>query len=73
MATVEGYMTYRGKNSETVTITIKNTNLPSSLYGSVNGQTKKVVKLYGSVNGHAKEIKTLYGSVGGVAKKLYEA
>lgn len=73
MATVEGYMTYRGKNSETVTITINNTNLPSSLYGSVNGQTKKVVKLYGSVNGHAKEIRTLYGSVGGVAKKIYES
>lgn len=41
------------------------------LYGSVNGQTKKVTKLYGSVGGQTKEIKKLYASVGGVAKRIF--
>lgn len=41
------------------------------LYGSVNGQTKKVTKLYGSVSGQTKEIKKLYASVGGVTKRIF--
>lgn len=41
------------------------------LYGSVNGQTKKVTKLYGSVSGQSKEIKKLYASVGGVTKRIF--
>lgn len=43
----------------------------SGLYGSVNGQTKQVIKLYGSVNGQTKEITKLYGSVNGVTKRIF--
>lgn len=46
-------------------------SLAHPLYGSVNGQTKKIKKLYGSVNGQTKLIKHLYGSVNGVAKKIF--
>ena len=42
------------------------------LYGSVNGQTKKVAKLYGSVNGQTKLITKLYGSANGTTKLIYE-
>lgn len=45
--------------------------MPRKLYGSVNGQTKQVVKLYGSVNGVTKEIKKLYGSSGGVTRLIF--
>lgn len=72
-ATVEGWMTYRGLSSEVKSVMISNDAPANVLYGSVNGQAKKIVKLYGSVNGQAKEIKKLYGSVNGVAKKIYEA
>lgn len=72
-ATVEGWMTYRGLSSEVKSVMISNDAPANVLYGSVNGQAKKVVKLYGSVNGQAKEITKLYGSVNGVAKKIYEA
>jgi len=41
------------------------------LYGSVNGQTKKVTKLYGSVNGQTKQITKLYGSVNGQTKRIF--
>lgn len=72
VATVEAWMTYKGKNSQTSTITITNNNAPSHLYGSVNGQTKEIEHLYGSVNGQAKKIKKLYASVGGVSKLIFE-
>lgn len=72
-ATIEGWMNYQGLPSETSTITLANNNLPSVLYGSVNGQSKEIKKLYGSVNGQTKEIKKLYASVGGVTKKIFEA
>ena len=41
------------------------------LYGSVNGQTKKIQKLYGSVNGQTKQITKIYGSVNGVTKRIF--
>ena len=47
------------------------TILVAKLYGSVNGQSKRVTKLYGSVNGQTKEITKLYGSVNGVTKRIY--
>lgn len=44
----------------------------SKFYGSVSGQSKKLIKIYGSVNGQAKEIKKLYGSVNGQAKIIFQ-
>ena len=44
---------------------------PGKLYGSVNGQSKKIQKLYGSVGGQTKEIVKLYGSVNGQTKLIY--
>lgn len=71
-ATIEGYMTYHGMQSEVSTVTITNTNAPVHLYGSVNGQAKEIKHLYGSVNGQRKKITKLYASVGGVAKRIFE-
>lgn len=42
-----------------------------NLYGSVNGQTKKITELYGSVNGQTKKITKLYGSVNGQTKRIF--
>lgn len=72
VATIEGYMTYRGKNSETSTVYISNTNAPVAFYGSVNSGTKKIVKFYGSVNGVTKKVDKIYGSLGGVTREFYE-
>ena len=72
-ATVEGWMTYHGMDSEKMSIQFSNAASPNSLYGSVNNRAEKIVKLYGSVNDQAKEVTKLYGSVNGVAKKIYEA
>ena len=71
-ATVEGWMTYHGMQSQVETIVISNTNQAGKIYGSVNGQTKELVKLYGSVNGQTKKLVKVYASVGGVARKVYE-
>lgn len=71
-ATIEGYMTYHGMQSEVSTVTITNTNAPVHLYGSVNGQAKEIKHLYGSVNGQRKKITKLYASVNGVAKRIFE-
>lgn len=71
VATIEGWMTYHGGQSEVRAITLANTNTPVHLYGSVNDASEEVVHLYGSVNGRAKKIKKLYASVGGVAKKVF--
>lgn len=71
VATIEGWMTYHGGQSEVRTITLANTNTPVHLYGSVNNVSEEVVHLYGSVNGRAKKIKKLYASVGGVAKEVF--
>lgn len=71
-ATIEGWMTYQGLNSEVSAITITNTNNPVHLYGSVSGQAKEIKHLYGSINGRSVKITKLYASVGGVAKKIFE-
>lgn len=70
-ATIEGYMTYHGKQSSVTTVTVTNSNAPVALYGSVDGTAHRIVKLYGSVNGHAKEIRNLYGSVNGNSRKIF--
>ena len=54
------------------TVTTDGIQSLSKFYGSVNGQSKKIIKLYGSVNGQAKEIKKLYGSVNGQAKIIFQ-
>lgn len=71
-ATVEAWMTYKGKNSTTTTFAITNTTLQVHLYGSVNGQSKEIHHLYGSVNNRSVKITKLYASVGGVAKLIFQ-
>lgn len=71
-ATIEGWMTYHGLNSEVASTTITNGASPVHLYGSVNGQAKEIQHLYGSVNGRAVKIVKLYASVNGAAKKIFE-
>ncbi len=71
-ATVEAWMTYRGKNSAVSTFTISNSNDPVYLYGSVNGEATKIRHFYGSVNGETVKITKLYASVNGVARKVFE-
>lgn len=44
----------------------------ATLYGSVGGNSEKIIKLYGSVGGQSKAIKKLYGSVNGRAKLIYK-
>lgn len=70
-ATIEGWQTYHGLNSEVSTIMLTNSNTPVALYGSVNGEARHIIKLYGSVNGARKEIKVLYGSDGQTARKIF--
>lgn len=70
-ATIEGWMTYQGLNSEVSAITITNGDAPVHLYGSVNGESTEIQHLYGSVNGRSKKIVKLYASVGGVAKLIH--
>lgn len=70
-ATIDGWMTYQGLNSEVSTITIANTDAPVHLYGSVNGESQMIRHLYGSVNGRSKKIVKLYASVGGVSKLIH--
>lgn len=70
-ATIEGWMTYQGLNSEVSMITITNTDAPVHLYGSVNGESQLIRHLYGSVNGRSKKIVKLYASVGGVSKLIH--
>ena len=57
----------------TLTVTTSAPVTNAALYGSVNDQSKKIIKLYGSVNSQTKLIKKLYGSVNGVTKLVYEA
>lgn len=48
-ATVEGYMTYHGQKSETVTVVITNSSNPKArIYGSVNNTSKRLAPLYGT-------------------------
>lgn len=70
-ATIEGWMTYQGLNSEVGSITITNGDAPVHLYGSVNGQAKELVHVYGSVNGRSVKLTKIYASVGGVAKLVH--
>lgn len=72
---VEAWHTYYGLASEISTATITSSLPPAanvSLYGSVNGQTKKIKKLYGSVNGVTKKLKKVYASVNGETKLIFE-
>lgn len=69
-ATIEGWMTYHGLQSEVKTLTLYNGNAPSRVYGPVDGQSKLAVKLYGSVDGESKNIVKLYGSVDGKSKAI---
>ena len=71
-ATIEGWMTYQGLNSEIGSITITNSDAPVHLYGSVNGESTEIQHLYGSVNGRSVKITKLYASVGGISKKIFE-
>ena len=49
VATIEGYMTYHGQNSETTTVAITNSNVPKArIYGSVNNASKRLAPLYGT-------------------------
>ena len=41
------------------------------MYGSVNKQTKTVVKFYGSVNGLSKNVVKYYGSVNGKTEQIF--
>ena len=70
-ATIEGWMTYQGLNSEIGSITIANSDAPVRLYGSVNGQAKELKHIYGSVNGRSVKLTKIYASVGGVAKLVH--
>lgn len=70
-ATIEGWMTYQGLDSEVSSITITNGSSPAYLYGSVNGQAKKLTHVYGSVNGRSVKLTKIYASVGGVAKLVH--
>lgn len=71
IATVEGWQTYHGIQSEVTTRTLNNTNIPCHTYGSVNGQSKEVRKLYASVGGQSKRIRRLYASVNGQSKLIF--
>lgn len=65
---------YQNQNSETKTVNYTTPAVPDQgiLYGSVNGQSKRIRKLYGSVNGQTKKIVKLYASVNGVSKLIYK-
>lgn len=72
---VEAWHTYYGLASQISRATITSTLPPAAnvaLYGSVNGQTKKIKKLYGSVNGVTKKLKKVYASVDGETKLIFE-
>lgn len=71
-ATVEGWMTYHGAQSEVASTSITNGASPVHLYGSANDLSKEIGHLYGSVGGRAVKITKLYASVGGIAKKIFE-
>lgn len=46
-------------------------NTPAHLYGSVNGQAKKLEHVYGSVDGRSVKLIKIYASVDGVAKLVH--
>lgn len=72
---VEAWHTYYGLASQISTATITSSLPPAAnvaLYGSVNGQTKKIKKFYAPVNGVTKKIKKIYASVGGETKLIFE-
>lgn len=52
-ATVEGYMTYHGQKSETVTVVITNSSNPKArIYGSVNNTSERLAPLYGTFSNY---------------------
>lgn len=77
-ATVEAWLTYRGKESAHTTFTITEDVRPVHFYGSVYNEAEEVHEaeeiehFYGSVNGQTVKIRKLYASVGGVAKEIFE-
>lgn len=71
VAEIEAWQTYHGNSSVVSTMTISNTGTPARLYGSVNGQSKRITTLYGSVNGQTKKIVKLYASVNGRTKRIF--
>lgn len=60
-----------GQLSSDYSITVSASTKFIGMYGSVNGQAKKIQKMYGSVNGQTKEIQKLYGSVNGLTKRIF--
>ena len=71
-ATVECWLTYKGKESTHNTFMIVNSNDPVFLYGSVNGESTRIRHFYGSVNGETAKVTKIYASVDGVARKVFE-
>ncbi len=71
-ATVECWLTYKGKESTHNTFMIVNSNDPVFLYGSVNGEATRIRHFYGSVNGETVKAIKIYASVDGVARKVFE-
>lgn len=69
---IEAYLSYKGTNSDTSSLSITNSSSPVCFYGSVNGETAQVIKLYGSANGETVKIKKLYASVNGVSRLVYD-
>ena len=60
--------------SEGTPVTFTTVSVPttSHIYGSVNGETKRIERLYCSVNGQTKAVSKLYGSANGQTKLIYE-
>ena len=71
-ATIEGWMTYHGMQSQVTSISVMNMSTGVALYGSVNNESKLLGPVYASVNGRTKKIVRIYASVGGATKKVYE-
>lgn len=69
---IQTRVTTTAGSSTGATVSATTTGSTNKLYGSVNGQTKRVTKLYGSVNGQTKKILKLYGSVNSVTKLIYQ-
>ena len=67
-------VTDAGTNEGSAPITFTTTSVPtnSHIYGSVNGETKRIERLYCSVNGQTKAVSKLYGSANGQTKLIYE-
>jgi len=47
------------------------TDAKTKIYGSVNGETKRIKKIYCSLNGETREVTKMYGSVNGLTKRIF--